>query len=374
MSYKILFISSEFPPGPGGIGNQGFNLVKQLNNNGYPTDVLTKAEYVSDDEINSFIKESDFKIIRFKSYSNKISTIFQRVYLIIRVLKKNKYNLIICSGQFSLWIGFFIKAFNKKYKSIAITHGGEINSSNKLIKKITDLSLGSFDAIVSVSRFTQMKLSSDILKKQQKLRIIPNGINPSEFNIHISSKKSTNQLPKLLTVGAIWERKGQQNVVKALPEIKKRFPTVHYHCVGYKIQEKNLINIARQLNVIEDITLYGNVERHILENFYKDADIFLMLSTNTKSGDFEGFGIAVLEANIFGKPAIGSRNSGINDAIVDGQTGYLVDPNSPEEISQAIEKTMKNYEYLSKNAVAFAKEHSWEKVGKKYIQLIEEVV
>ena len=70
----------------------------------------------------------------------------------------------------------------------------------------------------------------------------------------------------------------------------------------------------------------------ILYEIYNQADIFIMLSQNDIKFDVEGFGIAILEANLLGIPAIGSRDTGIEDAIVHNETGKLVDPYSVEEI------------------------------------------
>ena len=58
----------------------------------------------------------------------------------------------------------------------------------------------------------------------------------------------------------------------------------------------------------------------------------MMLSSNNKNTDFEGFGITVLEGNLYGVPAIGAKKSGLKDAIIDQHNGILVNPNKEEKL------------------------------------------
>jgi phosphatidylinositol alpha-1,6-mannosyltransferase len=97
-----------------------------------------------------------------------------------------------------------------------------------------------------------------------------------------------------------------------------------------------------------------------------------MLSDHTADGDFEGFGIAVLEANLWRKPAIGSRNSGIADAIDDGVTGILVDQQNDKEIAQAVSGIYNNYESYSQKAYQWSLLHDWEKIVRQYYEAIYE--
>jgi phosphatidylinositol alpha-1,6-mannosyltransferase len=95
-----------------------------------------------------------------------------------------------------------------------------------------------------------------------------------------------------------------------------------------------------------------------------------MLSQNDIKFDVEGFGIAILEANLLGIPAIGSRDTGIEDAIVHNETGKLVDPYSVEEILEAIDETIINKEKLSMEAIEWAHQHNWTEITTQYLRLI----
>jgi len=115
------------------------------------------------------------------------------------------------------------------------------------------------------------------------------------------------------------------------------------------------------------VKIHGKVASGRLHEFYESCDIFIMLSTNQPDGDFEGFGIALLEANYFGKPVVGSKGCGIEDAILDGFNGRLVNPNQPQEIQEAIQDILKHYEQYSLRSRQWAMKHEWKQIIRKFI-------
>ena len=86
----------------------------------------------------------------------------------------------------------------------------------------------------------------------------------------------------------------------------------------------------------------------------------------------EGFGITFIEAASYGKPSIGGVYGGEADAIIDGKTGYLCDGNDLNSIYETVIKTFNNnnYKKLGSNALEFSNNFKWNKIVKKYIELI----
>jgi len=100
--------------------------------------------------------------------------------------------------------------------------------------------------------------------------------------------------------------------------------------------------------------------------FYQICDIFLLNSNNDKE-HFEGFGGVFLEAAQFGKPAIGSKNCGIESAIRDGVSGYLTTQADHKNIKDKILLSIKNKEMLSRGATNFYRDFSWKKTVDQYL-------
>ncbi|CAN5522173.1 GDP-mannose-dependent alpha-(1-6)-phosphatidylinositol monomannoside mannosyltransferase [soil metagenome] len=369
--YKILIISNEFPPGPGGIGNHAYNLAKYLQE--YDTlqiSVLADTNYSSKQEIKNFDKTTKFNIYRIYRYKPIIFTYLKRILLAGRLIRKS--DKIICSSKFSLWLGGIYQLIFRKKQFIAVVHGSELDLKNKWAKLITRFAINNFQKVISVSEYTQSYLPPK--PASQKRKIIPNGIDISEKkdSPKMKDSKTLNNGLSLLTVGNITSRKGQKNMIRALPEIKKHFPNVHYHMAGLPTLKEELSQFAKEIKVKEHLTFHGKVTRDELNQIYENCDIFIMLSDHTANGDFEGFGIAVLEANLREKPAIGSRKSGIADAIDDGKTGILVDQHNDQEIAMALKRITEEYNEFSSQAYSWALDHDWEKIIKQYFSFINQ--
>ena len=367
---KLLFISSEFPPGPGGIGNHAWNLCKELNVC-YRIDVLTVSNYVTQVEFEQFDQKQNFYVYRFKNYLSSIKTYYYRISDIATHIKKNNYSYCILSGKFSLFCSFLIRFFSKEIKIIGVFHGSELLPKSILINQILNYCLKKINIYISVSNYTNNLIPIKLNEKSNRF-IIPNGLNINwKKNYSINNNLNISGIPSLLTVGSITNRKGQINMIKALPKIIQNYPNIHYHCVGLNLESKGLIDIAKELNIEDYISLHGFVPNEQLFSIYKKVNILIMLSQNNDVSSVEGFGISILEANLFGIPAIGSINTGIEDSIQDGKTGVLVNPYSSRDILDAIDFVLNNQKRLSNNAIKWAKMHNWKDIGKKYSSVLE---
>lgn len=361
---RILLISSEFPPGPGGIGNHGYNLIKTLKGKGFNVFVLTNLENVTSKEADSFASSQDLHV----KYIKRTPLIqFSRIYHTILLLFTFKPDIIICSGMYSLWLGGMIHWLSSK-KLIAVIHGSEVDRKVSWQRNLTNWALRGFKIVVSVSHFTQSLIHQR--HPDQLHVVIPNAVDIQfldKFKNASFVKLPGN--PSILTVGNVTPRKGQHNIIKALPELIKHYPDIHYHCVGLTSFAAQNMTLSKSLGVDAHVTFHGKLSLEKLMSAYRGSDIFAMTSEHQPDGDFEGFGIAILEANYFGKPAIGSLGCGIEDAIVDDLNGYKVDPQLPDNIANSVNKIVKNYDLLSKGSKQWALDHDWKTIADAYIKL-----
>lgn len=363
---KILLISSEFPPLPGGIGNHALNLAVNLQLKGMKVSVLTnqRSKKITDD-IN-FDKIQIFKIRRVIRNRITVFTYFDRFIKAFFLVKEN--HTIITSGKFSIWMGGVLKIFFWNRNWITVLHGSEINAGGYLSKKISSWSVERHNKIVAVSNFTKQLM----LQNNPKLNIevINNGfVIPKNTDI-----KDTDLIvghPSIITIGNVTYRKGQQNVIRALPSLKQNHPQIHYHIIGIPTEMNSFTELAKKLDVLENISFHTSIPDSQKDAILKQAKVFFMLSDNLKNGDVEGFGIAVLEANALKIPAIGSKNTGIADAIKDNFSGKLVNPHDVNEISNAFDEIMSNYETYSKNASKWSGQFLWDSIIKQYLEIIE---
>lgn len=364
MNKRILLVTSEFPPGPGGIGHHAWFLAKELaKSESIHIEVLCPKDYATESEVLKFDEESPFEIYRFRRI--KGLTYLLRIIKVIKLLRGNSYTHFIASGKFALWMIWIQKLLGKKSKTLCILHGSEVNLSNDLLRAFTHSSISKFKTIISVSTFTQSLLPQWILNNVKRLRVIPNGLDKSDFIF--KNEIELKGVPALLTVGHVSPRKGQHRLIKALPFLIKKFPQIHYHIVGRPIKQEVLTSLAMDLGVESHITFHGSVKQHQdLWDYYRAADIFALLSENQSNGDVEGFGIVALEANACGTPVLGAKYCGVEEAIKHKESGYLVDGNSAEEIFEGIQFCLENKVQLKQKSINWAEKHAWTEISKDF--------
>ncbi len=371
-SEKILLLTSEFPPGPGGIGNHAFNLAKYLKLNSIEVNVLAVSDFVSSDEEEEFDKKQNFKVTRFRRHKSRVKTYLKRVRLILDNIKSESYTHVIFSGRIFLMTSLLLKKYRGKIKFIAIAHGGDVNAESILQKTLVNKALSSMDLIIPVSNFSRSKIK--IKTDPEKVCVIPNGFDFENIqNLVVTEKSMRNGSLSLVTVGTVWPRKGHHNVFNALPKIISEYPETRYNIIGRLADLSRIKNFIEDKKFKEHLKIHGAVSNEEMYKVLNDSQIFILLSESQASGDFEGFGIAVLEANYFGLPAIGSKNSGLEDAIKNGVSGILVEPRHINEVSDAVNDIAKNYSKFSQGAKEWASEHHWSNIIKRYIKAIENI-
>ncbi len=367
MRNHVLIASTEFPPGPGGIGNHAYCLAMGLHKASYRVGVVTRTR---DSEQDSKHDEN----LPFSIHRIPADSILKRTGLILKMIhqhiKKSAGGTVIASGLAMLVIcGMYaLLRGGKDVRFVLVAHGIDINPRSYFVKLLVSCAMQGFQVVVPVSSFTAEKIKR---VKRDRLMVINNGFDPEKFagdEVNKAVQKKGN--PSLITVGSVTYRKGQINVIQALPALQETFPDVHYHVVGLDKEKPQLMILARELGVESRVTFHGALDDRLLKAHLEVADIFLMLSNHDPSGDFEGFGIAVLEANYLGLPAIGSENSGLRDAIRSGYSGRLIDPGKPTELILAIQEILTDYSRYKMQAKEHATHFIWEKVIKKYIAIL----
>ena len=363
---KILFLTSEFPPQPGGIGNHAHQLARYLSEY-YKVTVLADQRSSDGKEESLFDEHQPFIIKRVKRRTLILISYLIRIQASINLLKSN--DLVLVSGKFPLWVGGLLSLVSNK-PIVGIIHGSEVQLSNSIAKKLSNWALTRLDHVIAVSNFTLNLVDTLKLKSTS---VIPNGFHKMSFEPKQIEEKN-NEVLQLITVGNLTQRKGQHNVIKALPLLLKAYPNLIYHCVGIPTKRNQLMELAKSLNVADQVQFHGQLSEDKKLSLLQQSDIFMMLSEQTSTGDVEGFGIAILEANALGLPAIGSLNCGIEDAIKTKESGLLVDPHDTRQIVSAVQDIITNRNQYSQQAKAWSTHFTWDKIGAKYLEVLRKFV
>jgi len=224
--------------------------------------------------------------------------------------------------------------------------------------------------IIANSRNTK-RLLLEIGVHKDKIHIIHPGVDAEWFRaegkagLAIRRRHGLGICPVLLTVGRLQRRKGQDMVIKALPRIQKNFPSVKYVIVGIGDEEAYLRRLTYEVGVSDSVIFAGQVPDIEMAAYYAACDLFVMPNRQIDE-DIEGFGIAYLEAAAMSKPAIGGKNGGAVEAILDGVTGLRVDGDQIEDIAAAVILLLSDSEkarMMGENGRRRVEEEfSWEKI------------
>lgn len=229
-----------------------------------------------------------------------------------------------------------------KVPFVVTLHGAEVLSEN-IIKRFY---LTFPEKIMCVSRYTA-ELTEKIADKS-KIIVVNNGVDPkrlttSKSEIQFRKQKKLINNCIMLSVADLVKRKGIDTIINVLPSIKKDFPKLMYVIIGRGPEKESLLNIAKKLKVDKSVRFIDYVSDEELSNYYNACDIFVLMSrTLQKESAVEGFGIVFIEASLFKKPVIAGKSGGTSDAVIDGVTGFLVDPDNKNELQERITLLLKN--------------------------------
>ncbi len=210
-----------------------------------------------------------------------------------------------------------------------------------------------------------------------RVQVVPLGTEPGQFRPGIDTRDVRRRYgleggPWLLTVARLEWHKGIDTVIRALPAIRALYPGVRYAVAGTGPRGDELARIAGQAGVHHAVQLLGFVPDADLPALYNAADLYLGVSRYHELLA-EGFGISLVEAQASGVAVVGGRSGGVADAVRDGETGVLVDPDSPAAVAVAVNRLLSDEPLRLRMGAAGRKAvetyFNWERVSRDFLRI-----
>jgi len=262
-----------------------------------------------------------------------------------------------------------------------VVHGNEVYGSPR--REALVAALGEADAIIAVSRYARERLVAMGLP-EGKTHAIPNGVHVEGFDPPGAGETVRERLGLegrrvILSVGRLARVKGFDGVIRALPRVADRFPDVVYLVAGRGPEEGALRRLARDLGVAERVRFLGEISSGELGRgehaYYQACDLFAMPGREDRAeGAVEAFGIAYLEAGACAKPVIGGLAGGAREAVAEGESGLLADPDRPEAVAEAVLRLLASPELarrLGENGRRRAEARTWSRVAGEYEAVLQ---
>ena len=245
--------------------------------------------------------------------------------------------------------------------------------------------LGRSSVIVANSRWTADLARSVIESLGDRVpaidvRVVPLGTTPSHFRPGIDPspvrrKYGLDGSPWILTVARLDYHKGIDTVIRALPAIRAAYPSARYAVAGVGIRRGHLERLIAELGLGEAVRLLGFVPDEDLPALYNAADVFVL---DSRRFDLlvEGFGIAIVEASACGLPVVGGRSGGVPEAVREGETGLVIDPEAPGAVAAAVNQLLADGELRGRMGAAGRRAveqyYNWDRVAADLIAIDRE--
>jgi glycosyltransferase involved in cell wall biosynthesis len=282
------------------------------------------------------------------------------IFQMAKAFAKFKPDVAICHSGRALSLTRVARFFSfRRFPIVAINHGSNVT---KFLKA---------DCVLSVNSFFAKKIADLGLGKERSL-VIPNMINiPEGFEKIV--KPAFRRPFRIGSLGRISGEKSFAVVLKAMAILRQRNIESEFYLGGTGNEEKNLKNLAKKLNLENNLKLLGWVADK--KKFFEEIDIFTLPS------NYETFGIVLLEAMLYSTPMVTSNSWGPDDIITNDVNGIKVSKDNieemPELLANAIEKLVRDEEFAKTLAVNahedFLQKYTTDIVTKKLYQICKKV-
>jgi len=192
------------------------------------------------------------------------------------------------------------------------------------------------------SNFLANKLCSSIgIEWNESVHVVPCCVNAEEFG-DVKSKDQN----LVLAVGRFVQKKAPNNTILAFSKLLQNLPGLRLEMIGDGELLSQCKSLVETLGIKKQVVFHGSKSYGFVKEKMAKANLFLQHSVCAPNGDVEGLPVAVLEAMVAGAVVVATRHSGIPEAVVDGETGFLVDENDVEGMYQSCLRILKDEELL----------------------------
>ena len=355
VSSPVLFVTNDFGPRAGGIETFVIGLIQRRPHG--QTIVYTSAQENSELYDADWLANYGVRVIRDRA---KILLPTPRVS---SQLKKIIRDQRITTAAFGAAAPLGLLAAGMKragvVRTVALTHGHEVWWAKVFPFKLLLRRIGStVDVLTYLGDFTRKAIAKGLSDKAQRsmVKIAP-GIDVNHFIPTDASKlrKSLGLSDKkvIVSVGRLVHRKGQDHLIEAMPAILKAVPTAHLLLVGQGPYREYLQKLVTKYGLEDSVTFIGRIHYADLPQYICVGDIFAMPSRSRLMGlEVEGLGIVYLEASSCGLPVLAGSSGGAPDAVVQTETGLVVDGTDNKQIAAAAVELLTNSDLAKRMGIA----------------------
>lgn len=333
---NILVPTADYPPIEGGISSVAMHVSRALAALGH--DVTVVAPYFP--EQGAFDAAEPVRVIRYRGYGLRWLRFFPMLAATWPEVKRADLILGVNVAYGGVIGGLARRRHGTPYVTFGYAYEFLKFRRNPLFAALLRRAYARSTAVVAISHFTRQGLESFGVPPE-RIRVIFPGAPPARDFAQdelaaIRHKFVLDSDRVILGVGRFIPRKGHITLVRAMPRILERCPDASLVLVGQGPALYEAVQTARALGVRERVLFPGRLSDDEIAALYATCEVFALPTGEDAKGQVEGFGLVFAEANAYGKPVVAGRSGGVVDAVLDGETGLLVEPGNPDAAADAI--------------------------------------
>ncbi|MFE7939331.1 glycosyltransferase family 4 protein [Streptomyces griseoincarnatus] len=334
--HKTLIVTNDFPPRPGGIQAFLHNMALRLDPERVVVHASTwKRTREGVEATAAFDAEQPFTVVRDRT----------TMLLPTPAATRRAVGLLREHGCTSVWfgaaapLGLMAPALRRAgaERIVATTHGHEagwaqLPAARQLLRRVGE----STDTITYLGEYTRSRIARALTPEAAARMVqLPPGVDEKTFHPgsggdEVRARLGLTDRPVVVCVSRLVPRKGQDTLIRAMPAVLAAEPEAVLLIVGGGPYEKDLRRLAADTGVAASVCFTGSVPWSELPAHYGAGDVFAMPCRTRRGGlDVEGLGIVYLEASATGLPVVAGDSGGAPDAVLDGETGWVVRGDSP---------------------------------------------
>ncbi|MFH8803618.1 glycosyltransferase family 4 protein [Streptomyces sp. NPDC017936] len=341
--HKTLIVTNDFPPRPGGIQAFLHNMALRLDPDRLVVYASTwKRSREGVEATAAFDAEQPFTVVRDRT----------TMLLPTPGATRRAVGLLREHGCTSVWfgaaapLGLMAPALRRAgaRRLVATTHGHEagwaqLPASRQLLGRIGETT----DTITYLGEYTRSRIATALSAEAAGRMVqLPPGVDEKTFHPgsggdEVRARLGLTDRPVVVCVSRLVPRKGQDTLILAMPRILAAEPEAVLLIVGGGPYEKDLRRLAHETGVAASVRFTGPVPWSDLPAHYGAGDVFAMPCRTRRGGlDVEGLGIVYLEASATGLPVVAGDSGGAPDAVLDGETGWVVRGGCPDQVADRV--------------------------------------
>jgi glycosyltransferase involved in cell wall biosynthesis len=391
MNIAVFIKSTHFHKGSGGMETQNRSLCEELATRGNNVTVFSPrrdmgVDFKEENSVKYFFVSSEYKGYVYAKL-NKNSWFKKSLAKFEEIHKTGLFDLVL--GQSASAESIIENKEKLGVKVVSVAHGSAASEYKTFLRNIkgvkdlywfarnTQYFLRQFfgrqrryvlhsDMVIAVSNYVRTALINECFADERRIKVIPNGVDPRDFQ---PLEKSRDEAVKLLFLGRVDRSKGIFTILKIIQNIKKECVL---HVVGEGSDLEEAKKLSEAIGVSNKVVFHGNVPyKEVVKSLKPDIFVF-----PTKR--IEGFPMVLVESMLLGLPIVAFDLGGVSDALEDGVNGYLVKAGRNSEFRTKLESLIDNADLRQKMGLAgrekSLREFTIDKMVDSYENIFNEVI